>query len=92
MKYRKKPVIIDAFQYKSDEFPQWFNDMDGWEEVMLYIGDEYDSGVDVIEIDTLEGKMKAYPSDFIIRGLKGELYPCKPDIFQMTYESLEDSE
>lgn len=42
-----------------------------------------------IEIETLEGVMKAQKGDYIIKGVKGELYPCKPDIFKMTYEELE---
>lgn len=43
-----------------------------------------------LEIETLEGTMKANKGDWIIRGVKGELYPCKPDVFDMTYEELEE--
>ena len=43
-----------------------------------------------MEIETLEGTMKANKGDWIIRGVKGELYPCKPDVFDMTYEELEE--
>jgi len=42
-----------------------------------------------MEIETLEGKMKANKGDWIIKGVKGELYPCKPDVFEMTYEKVE---
>lgn len=44
-------------------------------------------GCDVI-VDTLEGKMKASPGDYIIKGVQGELYPCKPDIFEKTYDKI----
>ena len=43
-----------------------------------------------MEIETLEGVMKADKGDWIIRGVKGELYPCKPDVFEMTYEKVEE--
>jgi len=86
MKYRKKPVNIDAFQYFGDNYPEWFRWLDGWCECENVFGHKF------IEIDTLEGLMKAYYGDYIIRGVKGELYPCKADIFEMTYESLGDAE
>ncbi len=60
MKYRKKPVIIDAYQTKER-----------------------------LTISTLEGNMIAEPGDWIITGVKGEQYPCKPDIFEMTYDPVE---
>lgn len=49
----------------------------------------YQTNVEM-EIETLEGVMKADKGDWIIKGVKGELYPCKPDVFQMTYEKVED--
>jgi ribosomal protein L32 len=79
MKYRKKPVIIDAVELKfstdsQDEIIQWSNNT---------IQKGLDGG---LRIPTLEGIMVANTGDYIIRGVKGEFYPCKPDIFEMTYE------
>lgn len=77
--YRKKPVVIDAWLFRrgeqeSDLAPYV---MSGH---MRYTQD------DTILIMTLEGTMEARPGDWIIRGIKGELYPCKPDIFAALYE------
>jgi hypothetical protein len=81
-KYRKKPVVIEAMQYTGDnggEVLTWAN-ADG----LLDRGE-------AIEIATLEGTMRADRGDFVIRGVKGELYPCKPDIFAATYEPAGDA-
>lgn len=80
-KYRKKPVVIEAWQ-NSDEnaFPKWVDDAD--------IGREPGG---VILINTLEGVMRAMPGDYIIRGVQGEVYPCKPEIFEATYEVVNES-
>jgi hypothetical protein len=83
--YRKKPVVIEAVQFTGH------NDV----EVSDFVGG---SGIDPIAshatwvIHTLEGDMTAQPGDWIIRGVKGELYPCKPDIFEATYEAAPESE
>jgi ribosomal protein L32 len=79
MKYRKKPVVIEAVELKfstdsQDEIIQWSNNT---------IQKGLDGG---LRIPTLEGIMVANTGDYIIRGVKGEFYPCKPDIFEMTYE------
>ena len=73
MKYRKKPVVIEA--------TQWFK-MGDHARVMKH----FDS--DMGYIDTLEGMHIVKPGDYIITGVKGEHYPCKPDIFAMTYEEV----
>jgi len=81
MKYRKKPVVIDATQYRgvyTDEIKGFFGDT-------LH---EFDGSVG-IRIPTLEGVMIADQFDWIIKGVKGEFYPCKPDIFEATYELVE---
>jgi hypothetical protein len=80
-KFRKKPVVIEAMQYTGR------NALD----VMGWAGDAGLTGeVDgAVEITTLEGTMRADPGDWVIRGVKGELYPCKPDIFAATYEPAE---
>ena len=74
MKYRKKPVVVEA--------TQWFKDGDH-PEVRRYMKDELGY------IDTLEGGHVVTPGDYIITGVKGEHYPCKPDIFELTYEPVE---
>ena len=76
MKYRKKPVVIEA--------TQWFKDGDHPAVVSGKL-----SGMPVFWVDTLEGAHYVTPGDFIITGVKGEHYPCKPDIFEMTYEVAE---
>lgn len=83
MKFRKKPVVIDAFQFMDESnlnpnVPDWFVDAVLDRKVIAF--------PEHIEIHTLEGVMRAYRTDWIIRGVKGELYPCKPGIFEATYE------
>lgn len=75
-KYRKKPVIIEA--------TQWFKHGDHPSIVPGKL-----NGEPVYWIRTLEGDMFVTPGDYIITGVKGEHYPCKPDIFEMTYEAAE---
>jgi hypothetical protein len=82
--YRKKPVVIEAIQ--------WTGDMLDAEKVMEFFeGAEAMPGFqgNAIHIYTLEGIMTASPDDWIIKGVKGEFYPCKPDIFEATYEAVE---
>lgn len=87
MKYRKKQVVIEAFLYDgrnpNEDYPKWF-----WDEVYSEEISTYDN---YCLIETLEGTIRAERGDWIIRGIKGELYPCKPDIFEMTYEKVDDS-
>ena len=89
-KYRKKPVVIEAFKWTAgpdqEEDPEWIikaiMDGDAWF--------ENENSPDVkFMIRTLEGVMEASVGDYIIRGIKGEIYPCKPDIFHATYEPVE---
>jgi hypothetical protein len=80
MKLRKKPVVIEAFRWLEDEVPEW------WASITRVTMDLETSNV---FLPTLEGVMMAQPGDYIIRGVKGEVYPCKPDIFAMTYEPVE---
>ena len=91
-KFRKKPVVIEAVKWDgqnineildfgdSGPFPLW--------------GDDYkiDRDQGSVLILTAEGTMRADTGDWIIRGIKGEFYPCKPDIFAVTYEKVEDGE
>lgn len=81
MKYRKKPVVIEAVQY----------DGHNKDEIRAFTEDVMRENTDgsTLGIMTLEGVMRAEPGDFIIRGVKGEYYPCKYDIFAATYEAAE---
>ena len=75
MKYRKKPVVIEAYQnLASIPYPDWM------------LGKAVGVCGGYVQISTLEGVMTAEPGDWIIKGIKGEVYPCKPDIFEATYE------
>lgn len=86
MQYRKKPVVIEAVQYDGN-----FRCLDEFSihEVKDFIIGTDDSGNPCLKIPTLEGIMIVSKGDYIIRGVKGEYYPCKPDIFEMTYEKVE---
>ena len=86
MKYRKKPVVIEAVQFKDNaetinELSEFIIDQD------LRI-DYANPEEPVLLIITLEGVMKASVGDYIIKGVHGEFYPCKPDIFEETYEAV----
>ena len=84
MKFRKKPVVIEAVQYNGDIHEPGLFDL-----ICSQARQVIDEG-DYMTIVTLEGDMKANIGDWIIKGVKGELYPCKPDIFDQTYEKVED--
>ena len=81
-KYRKKPVVIEATQIKESNFTKDHPNDDH------VIGVIYDPNRRVVEINTLEGVMIGNIGDYIIRGVQGELYPCKPDIFKLTYDQV----
>ena len=92
MKYIKKAVVIDAIQVKANNFDRICDFMGCTPEQVLNpmsdideFGDSRDPYLGVI-IETLEGKMQANIGDMIIKGVKGEFYPCKPDIFKATYD------
>lgn len=91
-KYRKKPVVVEAFQFYVDGMPDWFMDKVSSCEVTLRKCNynQYDINEAYCEIKTLEGVMTANGGDYIIKGVQGELYPCKPDIFEATYEFVAD--
>ncbi len=85
--FRKKPVVIKAVQYTgapgSEDDIQRFASETG-----IALGSQSDAGVVCLVIPTLEGDHLARPGDWIIRGVQGEFYPCKPDIFAATYEEV----
>jgi hypothetical protein len=74
MQYRKKPIVVEAEQF-------FENSLDGWP-LGVYKHDEWDG----YAIDTLEGTYRVTEGDWIITGVNGERYPCKPDIFEKTYD------
>jgi hypothetical protein len=84
--YRKKPVVIEAVQLRDLEIPNLM-------EIQQFVGlgeDIFKVVSDGLIIKTLEGDMKASIGDWIIKGVNGEFYPCKPDIFEKTYEKVLD--
>jgi hypothetical protein len=82
MKFRKKPVVIEALPFDGS--------LESAGRIMrkfdVKLGDAGYTPQGTFKISTLEGVMTAMPGDWIIKGVKGELYPCKPDIFEATYE------
>ncbi|MGO3089554.1 MAG: hypothetical protein ACTII7_07705 [Galactobacter sp.] len=100
-RYRKKPVTIEAMRW--DGTPEGAGPIINWVLGVGHRAARWDNNrkslpgpgrgittiTDRIEINTLEGTMYATPGDYIIRGVQGEFYPCKPDIFDQTYERVE---
>lgn len=95
MRFRKKPVVVEAFQMTAErrmdnsEWPNWLNE--AWNKQESEPGALFRQNMDaempdLLCIKTLEGIHLVSWGDWIIRGVKGELYPCKPDIFEATYE------
>lgn len=92
-KFRKKPVEIEAIQF-TGEFSN-YDEICDWSGFQFAANTAHsekgkcDTEVCAIYIDTLEGDMRVSLKDWIIRGVQGEFYPCKPDIFEATYEVVE---
>lgn len=87
MKYRKKPVVIEAIQFQDNaEVITQLSDFIGDTIYVNYTNKDNP----YLRIETLEGNMKASVGDYIIKGVSGEFYPCKPDIFEKTYEKVEN--
>jgi hypothetical protein len=80
MKYKKKPIVIEAIQFNGNNF----------EECKKFIGNNFDNSLNYPNIKTLEGTMEVSVNDYIIKGIQGEFYPCKPDIFNATYDIVND--
>ena len=83
MKYRKKPVVIEAMRWLGDNFIEIDKFITSYHETYPKTGK--------VVIATLEGDMIASIGDWIIHGVRGEFYPCKPDIFEKTYEPVQES-
>jgi len=92
-RFRKIPIVIEAFQMTEEarvdnsNWPNWLNE--AWQASIVYPMDYPESnGKDKLKIKTLEGDHLVSWDDWIIQGVNGELYPCKPDIFEKTYEEV----
>ncbi|WP_312284147.1 hypothetical protein [Candidatus Igneacidithiobacillus taiwanensis] len=86
-KFRKKPIVVEAFQpamTKYKDWPLWATAAKEAEELVRI------TTWGAFKLLTLEGYMPVNPGDWIIRGVKGELYPCKDEIFRQTYEEVEE--
>ena len=82
MKYRKKPVVVEAIQWHGVNFI-------AVDEFITVHHETYPSQ-GIVKIPTLEGEMTASIGDYIIKGISGEFYPCKPEIFELTYEQVDE--
>ena len=93
-KYRKKPIEIEAFKWTGDinqtEDPIWI--VEAIKKGDAWVHEDSINGAIEMRIKTLEGVMTANKGDYIIKGIKGEIYPCKSEIFEMAYEAAEKNE
>ena len=86
MKFRKKPIVVEAMQFTNETKNQVFN----FVSCNRYA--DFDSKNNpILVIETLEGDMVTSLGDWVIKGVNGEFYPCKPNIFEKTYEKVEDN-
>ena len=92
MKFRKKPVVIEAMEWLGDNLREIIDFTGLHPSAHKWTWEEYEAVVqtDGLKIFTLEGVMMADKGDWIIKGIKGEFYPCKPDIFKATYEAVSE--
>jgi len=102
-KYRKRPIVIEAFQmtkerrWNNSEWPDWLHkawNREHGENALWPDPDtppeEGNNSSSILVCGTLEGVHRVTPGDFIIQGIKGEIYPCKPEIFNATYEKVDE--
>lgn len=82
-KYVKKPVVVEAVQWTGDNRREIFDFCS-----LSYFNTDFETGDLKLMIQTLEGTMEASVGDYIIKGIKGEFYPCKSDIFALTYDEV----
>jgi hypothetical protein len=97
MRFRKKPVVIEAVQWTGKNHREMWDFLTGkiYESMSAYGDNFYIDHVKVsggLVIKTLEGEHIATINDYIIKGVNGEFYPCKPDIFEKTYNRIEEKE
>jgi hypothetical protein len=86
MKYRKKPVVIEAMQFDGSNHSKIY----AWSNFEVRSAKPHKDNYYCLAVETLEGTMEGNIGDFVIRGIKGEYYFCKPDIFELTYEKVEE--
>ena len=99
MKYRKKPVVIEAVEWTGKNEREMFNFLEGTESefgrIMAY-GKNFDIDHEKVQggliIKTLESEHISTSGDYIIKGVEGEFYPCKPSVFWMTYDYVDDGD
>jgi len=85
-KYKKKPIIVEAIQFTGENYLEIAEWAGGNNKISLHF-----NGIETfLKLSTLEGDMFADIEDWIIKGIKSEFYPCKPDIFEETYELVEE--
>jgi len=95
MKFRKRPIVVEAWQLTSKNrasnvgWPQWLHDAWNLPDGAPGRVFPFEAAPAMLAVSTLEGIMQVSLGDWIIQGVKGELYPCKPDIFEATYEIAE---
>lgn len=87
-KYRKKPIVIDAVQWNCEQSE--LDQVNAWWAAAGNTAPFTLNPSKTIAIPTPEGTVLAIPGDWVIRGVKGEIYPCKNDIFELTYEKVEE--
>lgn len=94
MKYQKKPVVIEAFPLTPEHIPDILDWSTQRRPIVITTAWDGGDGQSVVgaDITTLEGTMHADPGDYIIKGVAGEIYPCKPNIFRQSYEPVETDE
>ena len=95
MKYRKKPVVIEALEWTGENHRDMWDFLTGKANEHMTVSDkhfyiDHSKVSGGLVIKTLEGEHLANIGDYIIKGIKGEFYPCKPDIFEMTYEKASE--
>ena len=88
MKVRKKPVVVEAYRWIGKEGSM--HDMPEWLGTAILSGQAIPKSDGLITIETLSSKVTVWLGDYIIQGIEGELYPCKPSIFNKTYEIVEE--
>ena len=93
MKYRKKPIVIEAMQWdgSTESYVRIVEELNSTRigDGRLMLCDDPEEGGTHISLSTLNGNVTVLPSEWIIKGVRGEFYPCKPDIFEKTYEKVE---
>lgn len=89
-KYRKKPIVVEAVQLRWDTWNEMCNHIDAGKLEDGSPSGRMDGEAIGLDIPTKEGLVQANEYDWVIKGVQGELYPCKPDIFELTYDEVKE--